>query len=249
MKRLASSEIKAIIRGIALTDASVDARNSRLEFYSKYPEYSQYIAGVLQQAGLFVRTKVTTHKKSGHVGYRVWTRKSAYLKNIFRELWDTRKFLSRSMAKKLTPLALAHMWMSDGYLEHPKNRRTNKVQNVGWWCLEAFPKEELENFQARLLDFGIASSLVRKPWGYGYRVRVGGENLQKMISLMYPHILPVFQYKTILFYKKRESANLLLPSAEQYIVEYDDIEDIVRHPLKSGQPFGSNLFLHSAPAC
>ena len=122
--------------------------------------------------------------------------------------------------------------MCDGYTEHAKNRKTNKVQNIGWFCLEAFPREELLLLQTRLKDvWGIETSLVRKPWGFGYRLRCGGENLQKLVSVIYPFVLGCFAYKTHLFYKGKGYI-LDLPNAEQYTKVYSCVEDIVRHSKK-----------------
>lgn len=94
--------------------------------------------------------------------------------------------------------------------------------------MESFPKEELELLQERLRHFNVESTLVKKPWGFGYRIRIGGENLQRFISLVYPYILDCFLYKTVLFYKRKDTA-LVLSSAEHFIKEYNEVEDIVRY--------------------
>ena len=110
----------------------------------------------------------------------------------------------------------------------------DSYKGVYWLKKDTLSKEELEILQDKLKCLNIQSSLVKKPWGFGYRIRIGGENLQRFISMIYPYILPCFKYKTILFYKRKETA-LKLSSAEQYVVEYTTIEDIVRHPEKSGE--------------
>lgn len=234
MKRLTAKEIKKIVLGIVLTDGTLDSRRDRFDFYSKSQEYAEYVAAVLVQiTGMHVTFKVVNDRR-GYAGYRVWTRTHAYWGNIRKATYGVRKHLTTYNVSRLTEESLAHMWMCDGYLEHAKNRKTDKVQNVGWFCLEAFPKQELEIFQKHLrTEWDIESSLVKKPWGFGYRIRLGGRNLQKFISAVYPYIIDFFKYKTLIFYKKIESADMSLSNAEHYIHTYECIEDIVRHSEKS----------------
>lgn len=235
MKLLKASEIKKILIGVSLTDGTIDLKNQRFGFYSKQEEYARYIYNTLSQiTGMGVKFQVVNDKRA-YKGFRVWTRKHAYWKNLGDKVYNGRKQLTPYIVNRIDEECLAHMWMCDGYLATTKNRKSNKAQNVGWWCLEAFPLEELELFQKKLQKMGIESSLVSVRWGYGWRVRVGGENLQLMISKMYPYILDCFLYKTPLFYKTLESVNMELPNAEQYIHLYGSIEDIVRHPLKKGR--------------
>lgn len=233
MKRLTAKEIKKIILGVVLSDGHIDIRNNRFDFYSKHYNYAKYIAEVLQQiTGMDVALNVKNDKR-GYTGFRVTTKKHSYWNNMKKYVYSVRKNLNSYNVSRIDAEALAHIWMCDGYLEHAKNRKTNKVQNIGWLCLEAYPKEELEILQKHLKKrWDVDSSLVKKPWGFGYRIRIGGLNLQKLISIVYPYILDDFLYKTSLFYKKIESADMSLSNAEQYIHTYECIEDIVRHSKK-----------------
>lgn len=229
MKSLSAREIKKVLLGVLVTDGHLDVRNQRFEFYSKSKDYTDYLTEVLQQiTGMEVRYKYD-RKNNGH---RIWTTKHVYWKYLSDKLYTNRKVLSRYVISRLDIQSIAHMWMCDGYLEHNKNRGKNKVQNIGWFCLEAFPKEELELFQQRLLAIGISSSLVKKPWGFGYRVKISGMSLQILISNIYPYILDDFLYKTQLFYKSEKYVDENLSSAGHFIYYYDEVEDIVRHSLK-----------------
>ncbi len=233
MKLLAAWEIKKILLGIVISDGSIDVRNQRFDLYTKQETYAKFVYDVISQiSGVHVTMKVK-HDKRGYTGYRVFTRKHAYWKNMADYMYSGRKELNQYSVSRIDAVCLAHIWMCDGFLEHAKNRKTDKVQNVGWFCLESFPKEELEILQKHMVDkFGITSTLIKKPWGFGYRIRIGGENLQKFISLVYDYILDCFKYKTVLFYKTKRDCDMTLPSAEQYIVEYNCVEDIVRHSQK-----------------
>lgn len=236
-----ATRIKKIFYGILLSDGSLDRNTKRFDFYSKQKEYAEYTQEVLNQLthSSFSMREVVD-KRFGTTGYRVWSKKSKYLSKAYGIFYPNngRKVLTKYIVSRLDAEALAHVWMCDGYLEHAKNRKTNKVQNVGWFCLESFPKEELEILQKHLESrFGIQSSLVKKPWGFGWRIRIGGENLQRFISLVYPYILDCFKYKTVLFYKKKSTA-LELPSAEHFIVKYNGVDDIVRHSSKEEKTDG-----------
>ena len=229
MKSLTASQIKKILFGVILTDGHVDTKNCRFEFYSKSKQLSDTVTEVLHNiTGMHVNYKYDL-KNDGH---RIWTRKHAYWDNLKRQFYTNRKHLNKYNVSRLNEVSFAYMWMCNGYLEHAKNRKLDKVQNIGWFCLEAFPKEELEIFQDRLLEFGIGSSLVKKPWGFGYRIRIGGDNLQKFISLIYPHILDDFKYKTVLFYKSEKNVDTNLSSAEHIFKYYEGVDDIVRYSEK-----------------
>lgn len=226
MKSFTAKEIKKTLYGVVATDGCVRSKEQKFNFYTKSKQLSDDITTKLQSiSGMQVRYKYDS-KNDGH---RVWTTKHPYWKYMAKHFYTNRKVLTSYTCNRFDEVSLAYMWMCDGYLEHAKNRKTNKIQNIGWFCLEAFPKEELEIFQKRLQFFGVDSSLTRKPWGFGYRVRIGGENLQKFLSLVYPHLLSDFHYKSVLFYKTEKAMNLDLPSAGHIFKLYKDCEDIVRY--------------------
>lgn len=235
-----AKRIKKIILGVLVSDGSLEVNHKRFDLYTKHREYAEYIVEVLSHlTHTRFSMKEVFDKRFGVTGYRIWSTKSKYLSKLYDIFYpfNGRKVLSKYISSRLDEEALAHIWMCDGYLEHAKNRKKNKVQNIGWFCLEGFPKEELKLLQDRLEDFHINSSLIKKPWGFGYRIRIGGENLQRFISIIYPYIINCFQYKTVLFYRRKETA-LELPSAEHFIVEYDEVEDIVRYFSKEKKTNG-----------
>ena len=219
---------RQVFYGALISDGSLDTATHRFSLYNKQLEYVEYVAKELDELGMNFNSSFD--KRYGRImGYRCWSKRHPTLNRMYRHFYNGRKYLSVENVNRLQAEAYAHIWMCDGYLEHSKNRKLNKVQNIGWLCLESFPKEELEIMQAHLkIKFGINSSLVAKPWGFGYRIRIGGEDLQKFISMVYPYVLTCFKYKTILFYKNKDKC-LKLPNMEQCIVEYTTIEDIVRH--------------------
>lgn len=230
MKSLNSSTIKKIIYGILVTDGY--SSDGRFDLFTKSKQYADFVTDVLNQ---LTHTKATCYykedkRKKEYGGYRVFTNKSEYIYKIEKHIYNERKYLSRYVCDRLSPVSFAHMWMCDGYLEHNKNRKENKVQNIGWFCLEKYPQEELVLFQDKLLKYDIISTQVDKPWGFGKRLKISGMNLQKFISLIFPHILSDFSYKTNLYYAPNTTyVDVNLPNAEQYLKYYTNIEDIVRH--------------------
>ena len=230
--KLLAKDIKKVMLGICLSDASI-SETGRFDFYSKNEEYAKYVFNVISEITGTRPKYYVKYDKRGYTGYRVTAPAHVYLKKLREKVYDGRKELNKYTVSRINDEALAHIWMCDGYLEHAKNRAINRVQNIGWLCFEAFPDVELKILQEHLQNtWGISSSLVSKPWGFGYRVRIGGSSLQKLISVVYPYILDCFKYKTPLFYRKKESADMSLPSAEQFVFEYETVEDIVRHSTK-----------------
>ncbi len=233
-----ANTIKKILFGVLLSDGSLDKNTKRFDLYNKNREYVEYLLDTFSNlTHSSFSSKEVFDKRFNVTGYRIWSKRSKYLNKLYEIFYPNngRKILSKYIVDRLNAEALAHVWMCDGYLEHAKNRKKDKVQNIGWFCLESFPKEELQILQKHLLKkYAVKSSLIKKPWGFGYRIRIGGGDLQRFISLVYPYIENCFQYKTILFYKRKETA-LKLPNAEQYVYKYKHIEDIVRHPLRNGK--------------
>jgi hypothetical protein len=234
MELLTAKRIKKIVYGISLSDAHIES-GGRLDFYSKNSEYSKYITNVLLQITNSGAKFSIKRDKRGYVGYRVLTKQHPYFSNIYKNVYNGRKELNPYVVSRIDEECLAHIYMCDGYTEHAKNRKTNKIQNIGWFCLEAFPKEELELLGEHMKkNWGIDYSLPKKPCGFGYRLRVGGPDLQRLMSVIYPYMLDCFNYKIPLFYKGKDYV-LDLPNAEHYIHNYECIEDIVRHPTKVGK--------------
>ena len=229
--------IKKALYGIIASDGGIHGKG-RFSLYSAKEDFCNHVYQLCSslthwKGGTYVR-----HDKRFDVyGYNVYSKNSRYFQKFQSVFYPNgRKQLTNYSVDRFDEISYAYIWMCDGYLEHSKNRKINKIQNIGWLCWEAFPKEELELVQKSLKDkWGIDSSLVKKPWGFGYRIRIGGINLQKFISMVYPYIINCFKYKTILFYRGKEYCDMTLPNAEHIIQVYNDVEDIVRHPLKSGK--------------
>jgi len=230
-----SKEIKKTVLGLSLSDGHIQERG-RFDFYSSKEEFAQHVYRVLSGIhGIKARYRVK-HDKRGYIGYRVWTNTHVYFKKMYKYIYNGRKELNTYSVSRIDEQALAYIWMSDGMLVHAKKKKKGTVQNIGYICFEAFPERELCILQKHIKEkFGIETTLAKVKWGFGKRIRIGGVNLQRFISLVYPHILDCFLYKTPLFYMNKSRVDMSLPNAEQYINEYKCIEDIVRHPLKKGK--------------
>lgn len=226
---LTSSEIKQSVLGLLLTDAHLD-KNKRFSLASKSLEFRNHCASLFASfpnSEKKVWLNSYKDKRFDTVIHRMAASYPAYF-NKFKE-WvypEGKKELLKIAVDKLDARALAYMWMSDGYLKHSVNKSAGKLQNIGWFCLEAFRKEQLEYFCYALnnkynLDMRISSVI----WGSGYRVKMSGMGLQRFISLVYPYITETFKYKTKLFYRSLKYCDYNLPSAEHYLVWYQDLQD------------------------
>lgn len=233
MKCLNSKRIKKILMGIMVSDGSI--YGGRFDLYSKSQSYIDdvdYVLSCITNMHTKQIVKIDNRFQKESIGHRIFTRRHMYLDKLHSIFYkDGRKILSKYICGRLDAESFAHIWMCDGYLEHAKNRKINHIQNLGWLCLESFPKEELELMIARLRKLGVDSRVSPKPWGFGYRIKITGESLQKFISMIYPYIHNDFHYKTELYYLNLDSkfVNLNLSNAEQYLKTYTDVEDIVRH--------------------
>lgn len=230
MKRISSKEIKKVLYGVILSDGYVD-KSRRFDLYNKNKEYVEYLNSyLLGITGIKTNLYTKYDERFDTTGFRIITNGSRYFAK-FREIFydvSGRKHLTSYICDRLDFQALAHIWMCDGYLFHAKNKKANKLQNIGYFCLESFTKDELGLFISRLSDLGINSRLETVPWGHGFRPKISGVDLQKFIDGIYKYIIPCFHYKTILYYKSTKYVDSNLQSAEQFVKYYKQVEDIVQ---------------------
>lgn len=235
MNELNSKTIKKILLGVILSDGCLNKtpNSARFDFYNKQKSYSEYIYNVvnnISNSGVLIKKKFD--KRFNTNGYRVFTKTHRYFDKLYNLFYNNNKKVIRiNILKKLNEQSLAHIWMCDGMLHFKWNKKSNSVQINGYFCLECFSKEELENFIKMLnIKFNIQACLIKVKWGNGWRVKVGGENLRKFISIIYPYVLDCFKYKCQLYYKNVDILKELF-NTEQFVTIYKDlseIEDIVR---------------------
>lgn len=231
MKKLNSKEIKKVLFGIVLTDGSAIGKN--FSIYTKDEVFANHVCEILDNiSGIYKihKLKYLDKRFPNSTGWKVWTTNHVYFEKLNKIFYSTeRKHLTSYIANRFDEIAFAYAWMCDGYLEHQKNRKENKIQNRGWLCLESFPKEELEILVERLKYYNIDSRTSPVEWGFGYRIQISGKNLQKFIDMIYPFILDCYKYKTILYYKSFDYVLDDLFNTEQIIRLYNNTDDIVRH--------------------
>jgi hypothetical protein len=233
-----SSEIKQAVLGILLSDGSLDKRN-RFSVSSKYPDFRNHIGNLFNQfpnSSNKVWYNDYLDKRFNVYTYRVVATYPAYFAKFRDWCYPNReKELTALVSNKIDARALAYMWQCDGFLEHVKNRKKDKIQNIGWFCLESFEEKQLRYFcdcMNEKYSLDLKTVIVNNGRRRVPRIKTSGTGLQKLISLMYPYITETFQYKTKLFYKTERYFDGSLPSAEHILVLYNTIqeyEDIVRY--------------------
>lgn len=235
MKTLKSKNIKKIIYGLLLSDGCLTTRNekSRFDFYSKYPEYAQYVYETLSQiTGMTVRFREKYHKRFNVTGYRIFTSNHRYLTKLYPYFYrDNNRIISEEILQRIDEESLANIWMGDGMLHFMMKPKLNNIQINGYICLERFTKQELERF-CEVIDrkFGIQFRLNKCIWGKGWRVKISSNSLRKFISMIYPFVIPRFHYKCNLYYKTPSFLEGI-SNAEQFMTIYQnlsEIEDIIR---------------------
>ena len=233
-----SSEIKQAVLGLLLSDGSLDVRD-RFSVCSKYSEFRNHIGSLFNQFpnnDKKIWYNDYFDKRFDVYTYKVMATYPAYFAKFRNWCYPTgAKELTATVSNKIDARALAYIWMGDGYLTHAKNRKKDKIQNVGWFCLESFEEKQLIYFCDCMNEkYGLSLKTVITNNGRGRvpRIKTSGIGLQKLISLMYPYITNTFRYKTKLFYKTERYFDGSLPSAEHIFVKYSSIqeyEDIVRY--------------------
>jgi hypothetical protein len=226
---LTSSEIKQSILGLLLSDGYLD-KSKRFAVSSKNIDFRNHCASLFASFPNSEK-KVWLHsyfdKRFETTTHIMVASYPAYFEKFKEWVYPNgKKELLKIAVDKIDARSLAYMWMGDGYLRHAINKKANKLQNVGWLCLEAFEKLQLEYFcnvmnEKYQVDFRLSPVI----WGKGYRVKISGMGLQRFISLVYPYITPTFMYKTKLFYRSLKYCDYSLPSAEHYLVWYQDLQD------------------------
>lgn len=100
------------------------------------------------------------------------------------------KIVPTMIADMLTPLALAHWIMEDGYFDGYGRAQTIIL------CTESFTRAECALLQGALLRLAIASTLkVRNATKGTYRIRFSKKSMPLLRELVTPHMHPIFMYK------------------------------------------------------
>ncbi len=242
---LSSGYINKSLYGILLSDGWIDSNYPRFGFGNKNPNYCDMIYHILSSiTHCKVNTRTYKDKRFENTyTYRVDGNHKVIFQKLRKELYEDRKVLTPKVCKKIDAVALAHIWMGDGLLQKTKNRKKDKIQFKGIFCLESFPFDELYLLQQHLLNLRIQTSFYKVRWGYGIRLMCGGKNLQRLISLIYPYVLTDYEYKLNLYYKTPDKyCDMTLANTDHFIKSYStisEIEDIVRAPKKFVRQLGT----------
>jgi hypothetical protein len=132
---------------------------------------------------------------------------------------NSKRELSSQAVEKLTPAGLAVWFMDDGYLHYSASNCTRYLRI----CTDSFSIENVEKAIEIIKDkWGLESKIYwhksgkdsdKKP-----RISFNAKNAQKLVSLIFPYMLPEFYYKINLRYLEETL------STKRIITEYKDIQ-------------------------
>jgi hypothetical protein len=104
---------------------------------------------------------------------------------------EAKKVISEWLLDNLNPIAIAYWYMDDGTLARAHNGRQFPL-----FCSESFSQEDCLRICERLLvEWGLHTWLKKEKWGYGYRIALKDESLERFFGYVAPYLLPQFAYK------------------------------------------------------
>lgn len=130
-----------------------------------------------------------------------------YYKVLYKE---GKKKITASLLRRLSPLGIALWLMDDGYLDYKKSNNTRYLMI----CTERYSESEhrliVKYFKETWdIDCFIKYHQRSKKSDKNPRIAFNGNNAQKLVSIIYKHILPCFYYKINLRYQRMDSINIL----------------------------------------
>lgn len=139
------------------------------------------------------------------VCWRCYSYSNTDVENINKQFYSGKtKEVTNEILNNLTPLSVAVWYMDDGTIdwkkrskdEHPKWDFSPEIKI----CTDSYSKQSCDNivnwFKNKWdIDCHLRERGLRKDGGISYRVIIDASSAEKFISLISPHILPLFQYK------------------------------------------------------
>ena len=106
---------------------------------------------------------------------------------------DNIKTVSEKWVEKLDAFAIATWFMDDGSSTFGKGCAKESIR-AGFATL-SFPKEQLKFLQARLLEFGILTTLHKHPDGFGLNIAIRQKSINLFMALIEPYMVECMRYK------------------------------------------------------
>lgn len=128
--------------------------------------------------------------------------KFAFYKNLF--YLNGKREPTEETLNLLNPAGIAVWLMDDGYLDFKKSSNTRNIR----FCTDSFSIDTVNTMQNYFKNtWGIHSKIYmhipKKGLPAKPRLSFNGGNSQKLVSLIYPHVLPEFYYKINLKYQQK----------------------------------------------
>lgn len=114
----------------------------------------------------------------------------------FQSQWlPHKKTVTPWLLQNLDAVALAYWYMDDGSLNYYRGKTKSTLYGIGL-STESFTRSDCEKLMAVLASkFGIESTFYKRGWADYGSIHIGGENAQKFLELVAPHIPPCMDQK------------------------------------------------------
>lgn len=191
-----NGEQRSILVGTLLGDGHLETQNSGRTYRLKIEHSAQQSAYVdwlhLKFKDWVLSPPKLKPKRLKNVeleNYCFQTLSNGSFRFYAKEFYDDAKHkrVPRQIKRWLTPLALAVWFMDDGSAKSKEHRAL--ILNT-----HCFSKRELAKLQeALLLNYDVEATI--RPQRDGLQLMIAGQNAERFVRIIRPHVLPYFSYK------------------------------------------------------
>lgn len=189
---------RELLVGTLLGDAHLETRTGRtyrlkIEHSLKQQSYvlwlaTQFHAWLLKPAHERAHTSMIRGEEKTHQKFLFTTVSSAAFRFYAQQFYEARrKIVPRTIARMLTPLALAVWYMDDGSIKS-RHHRSAFLNTQG------FDDVSIERLQSALfVRYGIKTTI--RTGRDGKQIYLVSETAEKFFTLIQPHVIPEMEYK------------------------------------------------------
>lgn len=197
-------EIRSAIVGMIIGDGCISKRRGRSEAYFQMSHCEkQYEYLLWKQKFLNTITSSTIHRVKKELngkifkGYHLGTKQHPFFTRFYKRFYHNgHKVVDEYLVKKISPLALAIIFMDNGTYRYNPNKK-----NITFYlCTQAFDYANQLLLKKSLkikydLDWNINKANKTKSGNYNYRLRLANRHNDKFVEIIKSFIIPCMLYK------------------------------------------------------